>query len=46
MKAFITIDKASVREAARQADRSLRAGNRGPLLGVPLGIKDSYLTKD
>jgi indoleacetamide hydrolase len=45
LKAFITIDNASVREAARQADRSLRAGNRGPLLGVPLGIKDSYLTK-
>jgi indoleacetamide hydrolase len=45
LKAFITIDDASVLQAARQADRSLRAGNCAPLLGVPLGVKDSYLTK-
>jgi Asp-tRNA(Asn)/Glu-tRNA(Gln) amidotransferase A subunit family amidase len=45
LKAFITINEASVLEAARQADRSLRAGRGGPLLGVPLAIKDSYLTK-
>ena len=46
LKAFITIDEASVLQAARQADRSLRAGHSGPLLGVPLAVKDSYLTKD
>jgi indoleacetamide hydrolase len=45
LKAFITINDASVREAARQADRSLRAGSCAPLLGVPIGVKDSYLTK-
>ena len=45
LKAFITIDEASVLEAARQADRSLRAGRSAPLLGVPLAVKDSYLTK-
>ena len=44
--AFITIDEASVREAARQADRSLRAGRRAPLLGVRLAVKDSYLTNE
>jgi indoleacetamide hydrolase len=45
LKAFITINEASVLEAARQADRLLRAGGSAPLLGVPLAIKDSYLTK-
>jgi Asp-tRNA(Asn)/Glu-tRNA(Gln) amidotransferase A subunit family amidase len=46
LKAFIRIDEASVLQAARQADRSLRAGHCGPLLGVPLAVKDSYLTKE
>ncbi|WP_454741741.1 amidase family protein [Cupriavidus necator] len=45
LKAFITIDDASALEAARQADRLLRAGRSAPLLGVPLAVKDSYLTK-
>ena len=45
LKSFITIDEDSVLEAARQADRSIRAGRRAPLLGVPLAVKDSYLTK-
>ena len=42
LKAFITIDEASVLQAARQADRSLRAGRSAPLLGVPLAVKDSW----
>jgi mandelamide amidase len=45
LKAFITIDEAAVLEAARQADRSLRSGRHAPLLGVPLAVKDSYLTR-
>jgi mandelamide amidase len=45
LNAFITIDDASVLHAARQADRSVRAGRSAPLLGVSLAIKDSYLTK-
>jgi mandelamide amidase len=45
LKAFITIDEASVLQAARQADRSRRAGRSAPLLGVPLAVKDSYLTQ-
>jgi indoleacetamide hydrolase len=45
LNAFITIDEVSVLQAAREADRSLRAGLSGPLLGVPLAVKDSYLTK-
>jgi indoleacetamide hydrolase len=45
LKAFITIDEAALLEAARQADRSLREGRNAPLLGVPLAVKDSYMTK-
>ncbi|MEM5329158.1 amidase family protein [Paraburkholderia sp. JHI2823] len=45
LKAFITIDEASALEAARQADQSIRAGHKAPLLGVPLAVKDSYLTE-
>jgi mandelamide amidase len=45
LNAFITIDEASVLEAASDADRWRLAGRVAPLLGVPLAIKDSYLTK-
>jgi mandelamide amidase len=45
LNAFITIEADAVLEAARQADRSLKEGRSAPLLGVPLAIKDSYLTK-
>ncbi|MGY3697665.1 Asp-tRNA(Asn)/Glu-tRNA(Gln) amidotransferase A subunit family amidase [Bradyrhizobium sp. USDA 3240] len=31
--------------AARDADKARAAGSTVPLLGVPLGVKDSYLTK-
>ena len=45
LNAFITIDEAAVLEAARGADKAHAAGSAAPLLGVPLGVKDSYLTK-
>lgn len=45
LNAFITIDDDSVLQAASQADRSLRAGQSAPLLGVALAVKDSYLTE-
>jgi hypothetical protein len=46
LKAFITIDEASVLQAAGQADRSLRAGGSAPLLGVPLAVKDEIYGRD
>ncbi|MBR0873094.1 amidase [Bradyrhizobium tropiciagri] len=45
LNAFITINEAAVLEAARDADKARAAGSAATLLGVPLGVKDSYLTK-
>ncbi|GGA40739.1 amidase family protein [Dyella nitratireducens] len=45
LNAFISIDEAKVLAAARDADKARAAGVTSPLLGVPIGVKDSYLTK-
>lgn len=45
LSSFITIDQVAVLTAARNADKARNAGSTAPLLGVPLGVKDSYLTK-
>lgn len=44
INSFITIDEDAVLAAAKNADKTRSAGSAAPLLGVPLGIKDSYLT--
>jgi len=44
LNAFITIDEEAVLNAAREADKARSSGASRPLLGVPLGVKDSYLT--
>ncbi|SDF00170.1 indole-3-acetamide amidohydrolase [Bradyrhizobium brasilense] len=45
LNAFITIDESAVLASAREADKARAGGSATPLLGVPLGVKDSYLTK-
>lgn len=44
LNSFVAIDESAVVAAATDADKARRAGLDGPLLGVPLGVKDSYLT--
>lgn len=43
--AFITVDRDGARKDAIEADRRLAAGERLPLLGIPLALKDLLCTK-
>ena len=42
--AFVTVTADAAREAAREADRRVGAGDLPPLLGVPTAVKDLSLT--
>src|SRR5262245_10882198 len=45
LNAFVTVSAGLAREAARRADAELAAGRwRGPLHGVPIGVKDIFDT--
>ncbi len=46
LEAFITIDEQAVLQAAQAADKDRAAGKTVPLLGVPVAVKDSYMTRD
>ena len=46
LKIWVTLDVDVALEAARESERELEtAGPRGPLHGVPIGIKDIYYTE-
>ncbi|MEV0069354.1 amidase family protein [Amycolatopsis sp. NPDC050768] len=45
LNSFITVDESALLTAAAEADKARAAGSSAPLLGVPLGVKDSYLTR-
>ncbi len=40
VKAWVTVDEAGARAAARQREAEAREGRRGALQGIPVGIKD------
>jgi aspartyl-tRNA(Asn)/glutamyl-tRNA(Gln) amidotransferase subunit A len=43
---FLTLTRELALEQARQADKELRSGtDRGPLHGIPIALKDLYMTK-
>ena len=45
LNAFVTVMAAEAREAARRAEAEIQAGRwRGPLHGVPIGLKDIFDT--
>ncbi len=45
LASFVTLTEKPALAAARAAERALREGKRGPLLGIPLGVKDIFETK-
>ena len=46
LDSFIHVSKHAL-DAARNAEREIKAGKwRGPLHGIPVGVKDNYLTQD
>ena len=45
LNCFIELSRASALEEASRIDALIRAGKQGPLLGVPVGIKDVICTK-
>ena len=46
LDSFIHVSKHAL-DTARVAEREIKAGKyRGPLHGIPIGVKDNYLTSD
>lgn len=45
LHAFITVTESQAIAAAKSAERAIKAGKTGPLLGIPLAYKDIFATK-
>ena len=46
LKVWVTVDPDGALEAARRSERDLeRSGPKGPLHGIPVGVKDIYYTE-
>lgn len=45
LNAFITVCEKGALNQAREADRLRKKGEKSPLLGIPLGIKDIFVTQ-
>jgi aspartyl-tRNA(Asn)/glutamyl-tRNA(Gln) amidotransferase subunit A len=46
LQAWVTIDREAAEAAARRLERELAKGrNRGPLHGIPIGVKDIFYTR-
>jgi aspartyl-tRNA(Asn)/glutamyl-tRNA(Gln) amidotransferase subunit A len=45
LDAFITVTAELARTQARKADRANQSAERGPVHGIPIGLKDIYATK-
>lgn len=46
LNAFLTVTKEEALESAEKADKSRQAGEQKPLLGIPVALKDLFVTKD
>jgi aspartyl-tRNA(Asn)/glutamyl-tRNA(Gln) amidotransferase subunit A len=42
---FLEVTAETARTQAREADRQLAAGDAGPLMGVPIALKDLFITR-
>ena len=46
LHAFVTVLSKDALETAKTADQELKSGSTKPLLGIPLSLKDNFLTKN
>ena len=45
VKAYITVTADAARAQAREADKRIKAGEKTPLLGIPIAVKDNMCTE-
>ncbi|HEY3277334.1 MAG TPA: Asp-tRNA(Asn)/Glu-tRNA(Gln) amidotransferase subunit GatA [Syntrophorhabdaceae bacterium] len=45
VQAYLRLTEEAAMEMAREADRRIKEGEEGPLLGIPFGIKDIFCAK-